>query len=126
MPKQEIKTDKAPKPVRPYSQGLRAGNLVFVAGQVPKDPVTGKTVGDSIQLQTEQVMRNVQAVLEAGGATLDHVVKVTVHLSDLTHGAGFDEVYSRFFSAPQPVRTTVGSKLGAGYMVEVDVIAYVD
>jgi 2-iminobutanoate/2-iminopropanoate deaminase len=126
MPKQEIKTDKAPKPVRPYSQGVKAGNLIFVAGQVPKDAVTGKIVGTTIQEQTEQVMRNVQAVLEAGGATLDDVVKVTVHLSDLTHGTGFDEVYGRFFSAPLPVRTTVGSHLGAGFMVEVDVIASVE
>jgi len=118
-----ILTGDAPRPVGAYSQGLVVGNLVFVAGQGPLDPVTGNPVGSTIEEQTEAVLRNVGAILAAAGATLDDVVKSTVHLADLSLFGRFDSTYARFFSDPKPVRTTVGSALD-GILVEIDVIAY--
>lgn len=125
--KQEICTAGAPKPVRPYSQGIMAtGTMVFVAGQVPKDPVTGQTVGTTIEEQTERVLENVKAVLEAGGASMADVVKVSAYLTDLSNAEGYDRVYAGYFPEPRPVRTTVGAQLGKGFLVEIDVIAVVD
>lgn len=124
MAKQEIRTDKAPQPVRPYSQGIKAGPFVFVSGQIPRDPITGETAGSTIEAQTHRTLQNVQAVLAAAGAGMEHVVKATVHLTDLSLAARFDAVYAEYFPEPRPVRTTVGSRLGADFLVEVDVIAY--
>lgn len=124
MPKQKIQTDKAAKPGGAYSQGLRAGPFIFVSGQGPGDPVTGKVVGTTIEEQTARVLENVKAILEAGGATMADVVKSTVHLSDLSHFPQFNKVYETYFPDPKPVRTTVGSQL-LGILVEIDVIAYV-
>jgi 2-iminobutanoate/2-iminopropanoate deaminase len=123
MPKQQVTTDKAPRPAGPYSQGLRVGDFVFVAGQGPANPATGK-MGDTIEEQTAQVLENIKAILEAGGATMADVVKSTVHLSDLSLFARFNTVYATYFPDPKPVRTTVGSQL-PNIMVEIDVIAYV-
>ncbi|MDO9514994.1 MAG: Rid family detoxifying hydrolase [Syntrophales bacterium] len=119
--KKEIRTDKAPQPIGPYSQGLVVGNMIFVAGQGPLNPETGKTP-PTIGEQTRQVMTNIKNILEAGGATMDNVVKSTVHLADLKDFQAFNEVYREFFTAPYPVRTTVGSSL-LGILVEIDVIA---
>ena len=124
MAKLEISTDRAPKPGGGYSQGLRVGNLVFVAGQVPRDPQTGEMAGDTIEVQTTRVLENVKAVLEAAGASMADVVKSTVHLSDVALFSRFDAVYSTYFPEPRPVRTTVGSQL-KGILVEIDVIAVV-
>lgn len=125
--KQQISTQGAPTPVRPYSQGIKAtGTMVFVAGQVPKDPVTGQTVGSTIEEQTERVLENVKAILEAGGAALSDVVKTSVFLTDVANAEAFDRVYARYFPEPRPVRTTVGAQLGKGFLVEVDVIAMVN
>jgi 2-iminobutanoate/2-iminopropanoate deaminase len=124
MAKLEISTDRAPKPGGGYSQGLRVGNLVFVAGQVPRDPQTGEMAGDTIEEQTTRVLENVKAVLEAAGASMADVVKSTVHLSDVGNFSRFDAVYSTYFPEPRPVRTTVGSQL-KGILVEIDVIAVV-
>jgi 2-iminobutanoate/2-iminopropanoate deaminase len=124
MPKQPITTEAAPRPGGAYSQALRAGDLIFVAGQVPRDPATGKMVGDTIEAQTERVLESIQAILEAGGATMADVVKATVHLSDMALFDGFNRVYSGYFPDPKPVRTTVGSQL-KGFLVEIDVVAYV-
>jgi 2-iminobutanoate/2-iminopropanoate deaminase len=124
MAKLEISTDRAPKPGGGYSQGLRVGNLVFVAGQVPRDPQTGEMAGDTIEEQTTRVLENVKAVLEAAGASMADVVKSTVHLSDVGNFSRFDAVYSTYFPEPRPVRTTVGSGL-KGILVEIDVIAVV-
>jgi 2-iminobutanoate/2-iminopropanoate deaminase len=124
MAKLEISTDRAPKPGGGYSQGLRVGNLVFVAGQVPRDPQTGELAGDTIEEQTTRVLENVKAVLEAAGASMADVVKSTVHLSDVGNFSRFDAVYSTYFPEPRPVRTTVGSQL-KGILVEIDVIAVV-
>jgi 2-iminobutanoate/2-iminopropanoate deaminase len=124
MPKQRVETDQAPRPGGAYSQGLRAGDFVFVSGQVPIDPATGDVVGDTIEGQTAQTLDNVKAILEAAGAGMDDVVRATVHLRDLSLFAGFNDVYARYFPDPKPTRTTVGSQVG-DVMVEIDVIAYV-
>lgn len=124
MAKQQILTDKAATPVGPYSQGLRVGDFVFVAGQGPLDPATGEVVGETIEEQTTRTLENIKAILEAAGASMADVVKSTVHLSDLSLFSRFNEVYASYFPDPKPVRTTVGSQL-PGIMVEIDVIAYV-
>lgn len=123
MPKQQIRTEQAAAPGGAYSQGLRAGDYVFVSGQGPTNPATGKIAGETIEEQTRQVLENIKAILEAGGATMADVVKSSVHLSDLGHFARFNSVYARYFPDPKPVRTTVGSQL-LGILVEIDVIAY--
>ena len=119
--KKEIRTDKAPQPIGPYSQGLIVGNMIFVAGQGPRNPETGKTP-ETIGEQTRQVMTNIKMILEAGGATMDNVVKSTVHLADLKDFQAFNEVYKEFFPEDQPARTTVGVQLPK-IKVEIDCVA---
>lgn len=119
--KKEIRTDKSPSPAGPYSQGLVVGNRVYVAGQGPIDASTG-AVPETIEEQTRQVMTNIKNILEAGGATMDQVVKTTVHLADLKDFNAFNGMYKEFFNPPFPVRTTVGSQL-KNILVEIDVIA---
>ena len=121
MAKKEVKTDKAPLPIGPYSQGLVVGNRIYVAGQGPKNPATGKTP-EGIEEQTRQVMTNLKNIVEAAGGTMDNVVKSTVHLASLDDFEAFNKVYNSFFNPPYPVRTTVGSAL-LGILVEVDVVA---
>lgn len=91
---EKVQTTNAPQPAGAYSQGLKVGNLVVVAGQGPADPVTGKPAGDTIEEQMVQVMRNIQAILETAGSGLEHVVKSTVHLSDLQNFARFDAAWN--------------------------------
>ncbi len=124
MPKTQISTSAGSPPGGPYSQGIRAGDFLFVAGQAPKDPATGAIVGDTIEAQTAQTLENLKAILEAGGASMADVVKVTAHLTDLSLFARYNSVYVQYFPDPKPVRTTVGSQL-LGFMVEIDAIAYV-
>ncbi|MFL5663569.1 MAG: RidA family protein [Ktedonobacteraceae bacterium] len=124
MPKQPITTQKGAPPGGAYSQGLRVGDFVFVSGQGPIDPTTGKVVGQSIEEQTARVLENIKAILEAAGAGMEDVVKSTVHLSDLSTFEAYNKVYASYFPDPKPTRTTVGSQL-AGMLVEIDVIAYV-
>ncbi len=122
MPKQLIQTDKAPLPGGAYSQALRAGDFIYVAGTVPRHPVTGETPA-TIEEQTALTLDNIKVILEAGGASLDQVVKATVHLSDLSLFPAFNKVYATYFNDPKPVRTTVGSQLN-NILVEIDVVAY--
>ncbi|HET9906484.1 MAG TPA: Rid family detoxifying hydrolase [Anaerolineales bacterium] len=124
MPKQQITTNTGASPMGAYSQGLRAGDFIFVSGQGPIDPDTGKIVGDTIEEQTARTLDNLKAILEAGGATMADVVKVTAHLTDLANFAAYNKVYATYFPDPKPVRTTVGSQL-LGMLVEIDAIAYV-
>jgi 2-iminobutanoate/2-iminopropanoate deaminase len=128
MGKHVIQTTKGAPPQGAYSQGWRAGDFVFVTGTGPVDPVTGKLVGDDIERQTEQTIDNIVSILEAEGATLGDVVKVTVHLSDLSLFSRYNAVYAKRFAKPYPVRTTVGSDLGhsPGMLIEIDCTAYME
>ncbi len=116
-----VRTDKAPAPKGPYSQGRRAGGLLFVAGQGPFD-AKGHLVGKTIVEQTRVTLENVKAIVEAAGASLADVVKVNVYLSDLGHFAAMNEVYAAFFAEPYPARTTVEVGL-LGFLVEIDAVA---
>src|SRR5208282_4625376 len=126
MASYEIQSKRAAPPRGAYSQGWRAGDFIFVTGTGPIDPATGKLVGDTIEQQTAQTIDNMLSILEADGASLANVVKVTAHLSDTSLFARYNAVYAQRFSKPYPVRTTVGSDLGhsAGMLVELDCIAY--
>ena len=123
--KKEIRTGKAPDPIGPYSQGIISGGRVYVSGQTPIDPETGK-IPDGIAAQTHQALKNIRAILEAGGASMDNVVKSTVHLTHMGHFKEFNEVYGQYFSHPYPVRTTVQSTLPGPFFVEIDVTAELD
>lgn len=124
MSKQQITTSSGASPVGAYSQGLRAGDFIFVSGQGPLDPETGQIVGTTIEEQTARVLENIQAILAAGGASMADVVKVSAHLSDLSLFERYNKVYATYFPDPKPTRTTVGSQL-PGILVEIDAIAYV-
>ncbi len=126
MAKYVIQTDRGAAPQGAYAQGWRAGDFIFVTGTGPVDAKTGKLSGESIEEQTELVISNMESVLAADHATLADVIKVTVHLSDTALFARYNAVYARRFSAPYPVRTTVGSDLRAlpGMLIEADCIAY--
>lgn len=128
MGKHVIQTTKGAPPQGAYSQGWRAGEFVFVTGTGPVDPVTGKLVGDDIERQTEQTIDNIVSILEAEGASLSDVVKVTVHLSTTSLFSRYNAVYAKRFAKPYPVRTTVGSDLGhsPGMLIEIDCIAYLE
>lgn len=123
MPKQQITTTKGAGPMGAYSQGLRAGDFVYVSGQGPVDPETQQIVGDTIEEQVALTLANVQAVLEAAGASMADVVRSTVHLADIGDFQRFNAVYAEHFPDPKPTRTTVQSVL-PGIMVEIDVVAY--
>jgi 2-iminobutanoate/2-iminopropanoate deaminase len=115
-----VRTDRAPAPKGPYSQGRVAGGLLFVAGQAPFD-AKGTMVGTTIAEQTRATLENVRAIVEAAGATLADVVKVNVYLTDLSNFAAMNEVYSSFFPQPYPARTTVEAGL-LGFLVEIDAV----
>lgn len=119
-----MRSGEVPTPVGAYSPGVRAGNLLFVSGQVPRDPRTGATVGDDIESQTRQVLENVRGVLEAGGASLSDVVSVIAYLANVDDWDAFNRVYKTVFTAPYPTRTAVGANL-RGILVEVSAIAVV-
>lgn len=119
----EIRTANAPAPGGSYSQGIDTGDFVYTAGQVPYDPKTGALVGDDVATQTRQVLENLRAILAEAGLDFSHVVKVTTHLQHVVRDfAAYDAVYREFFTAPYPVRTTVGSDL-INVLVEIDVVA---
>ena len=124
---QVIHTDKAPAAVGPYSQAIRLGNMIFSAGQVALDPAQGVLVGEDVQAQTEQVFKNLQAVLAAAGSDLTKVVKTTVFLTTMDHFNAMNEVYGRHFPNHPPARSTVAvCALPKAALVEIEVIAYVD
>lgn len=122
MVKSAVHTEDAPKPAGPYSQGVKANGFFYTAGLGPQDPTDGGSVPEGVQAQTWQALTNVKAVLATGDLTLDNCVKTTVHLADLADFPAFNPVYEQFFTAPFPVRTTVGSKL-SGILIEIDVVA---
>jgi 2-iminobutanoate/2-iminopropanoate deaminase len=122
--KQIIKTDNAPQAIGPYSQAVEANGFVFLSGQIPLDPETGEFVEGGIVEQTEQVLRNLRAVLEAAGSSLDLVVKTSVFLADMADFAAMNEVYGRYFTTKHPARATVqAARLPRDARVEIEVIA---
>ncbi|MBP5772305.1 MAG: RidA family protein [Bacteroidaceae bacterium] len=125
--KRVIRTTKAPAAIGPYSQAIQVGNLVYTSGQIPIDPATGVFVQGGIKEQTRQSLNNVKAILEeAGGLTMDNVVKTTVFLADMNDFADMNAVYAEFFSEPYPARSAVAVKtLPKGALVEIEVVASV-
>lgn len=122
-----VVTDGAPQAIGPYSQAIVADGMVFTAGQIALDPKTGKLVGTSTGEQTEQVLRNLAAILQAAGSSLVLVVKTTVYLADMADFAAMNEVYAKHFGAHRPARTTVqAAALPKAARVEIDAIARVD
>lgn len=122
-----VYTDKAPKPIGPYSQAIVWGNLVFLSGQIPINPETGNIVSGGIVEQTRQVLENIQNILIAAGSDLSKVVKITVFLKDLSLFNEFNEIYARYFKDHPPARTTVQvSNLPRGVLLEIDAIAVRD
>jgi 2-iminobutanoate/2-iminopropanoate deaminase len=123
MEKKIIATPNAPGAVGPYSQGARVGHLVYTAGQVALDPATGQLVGDDVAAQTEQVIKNLSAVLEVGGSSLANVVKTTVFLTTMADFAAMNEVYGRHFAQNPPARTTVAvAGLPLNALVEIEAV----
>lgn len=124
--KEIIATEKAPGAIGPYSQAVKAGNLVFVSGQIPIDPATGNFVSEDVAEQTEQVLKNLQAVLEAAGTSISSVVKTTVFLADMNDFGVMNEIYGRYFGENSPARATVqAARLPRDARVEIDCIAVI-
>lgn len=122
--KQPIFTEKAPKPIGPYNQAIKAGNFLFVSGQLAIDPNKGKIVVDTITLQTRQVMENIKAILQIADYALEDIVQTTVYLSALELFEEFNVEYAKFFERDYPSRATVGSELKSGALIEISAIAY--
>jgi 2-iminobutanoate/2-iminopropanoate deaminase len=122
--KEIVSTEKAPGAIGPYSQAIKANGLVFCSGQIPIDPATGEFVEGGVAEQTEQVFKNLIAVLEAGGTNLEGVVKTTVFLADMNDFGAMNEVYGRYFNANKPARATVqAARLPRDARVEIECIA---
>jgi len=124
----KILTDKAPAPIGPYSQAiLGEGKFLYTAGQIPIDPGTGTIVEGDIKVQTRQVLKNLEAVLLAGGSSLNHVVKTTVFLKDMNDFAAMNEVYGEFFHTAAPARSTVEvARLPRDVRIEIETVALVE
>ena len=124
MIRQVISAPDAPKAMGAYSPAIKAGNLLFVSGQIPLDPASGALIDGDITAQTEQVMRNLGALLRAAGVGFEHVVRTTVFLADMNDFAAMNEVYSRHVAAPPPARATVQvARLPRDVKIEIDAIA---
>ncbi|HEX2032594.1 MAG TPA: Rid family detoxifying hydrolase [Chloroflexota bacterium] len=124
--KQIVRTDTAPTPIGPYSQAVKAGNLIFVAGQGCMNPRTGQMERESIQSETRQVLENVKAILEAAGASLTDVVKTTCYLANIEDFQAFNAVYAQYFPTDPPARTTIqAGRLPGDIRVEIEVVAQV-
>lgn len=122
--RQAVEAKDAPKAVGPYSQAIKVGNFVFCAGQLPIDPATGQLVQGDIAAQTDRVLKNVSAVLAAAGTDLDHAIKTTVFLKNMSDFAAMNEAYARHFKGAPPARSTVGvAGLARDAQVEIEVVA---
>lgn len=122
--KQSIHTKEAPAAIGPYSQAIKANGLVFCSGQTPMDPASGRVVDGGVAAQTERVLNNLSAVLQAAGTGLDKVVKTSVFLKDMNDFAAMNEVYGRYFKGEPPARSTIqAARLPKDALVEIDVIA---
>lgn len=126
MTHQIITTNKAPKAIGTYSQAVRAGDTVYVSGQIPLDPATGELVGGDIEVQIGRVFENLTGIIEAAGAGFDQVVKLNVYLTDLKHFALVNQIMAQYFREPYPARAAVGvASLPRGAQVEMDCVLYV-
>lgn len=126
LTRRAVSSRSAPAAIGPYSQAIRAGNFLFVSGQIPIDPGTGNLVKGGIEPQTHQVFKNIGAILEAAGASFEHVVSASVFLSDMNDFAKMNEVYATYFSSPAPARATVQvARLPKDALVEIQVTAAV-
>lgn len=124
MPRHPIHSDSAPKAIGPYSQAVRAGDTLYLSGQIPLDPATGQVVAGDIAAQATRVFENLKAVLAAAGATFEDVVRVGIYMTDLGNFGAVNEVMQKYFREPYPARSTIGvAALPRGVAVEVDVIA---
>jgi len=122
--KKEINTPNAPAPIGPYSQGILAGNTLYMSGQIALHPETGELINSNIKEETHQVMRNIQAVITQAGLTMDHIVKCSIFISDMNHFSEINEVYGSYFTGIAPARETVEvSRLPKDVNVEISVIA---
>ncbi|MBO9385862.1 MAG: RidA family protein [Thermomicrobium sp.] len=127
MEREVIRTDGAPQPIGPYVQAVRVGQFVFTAGQIPLDPASGRMVEGGIEEQTERVLENLKAILEAAGSSLSRVVRTTCFLANLEDFVAFNRIYAKYFGDNPPPRTTVqAARLPAGALVEIDCIAIVE
>lgn len=123
--KVRVFTKTAPAPVGPYSQAIRAGDFLFVAGQVPVDPATGEFITGSITEQTQQIMENIKAIMTAAGGSLSDIVRTTIYLLNMHDFGEVNEAYGNYFDLDPPARTTIGvAELPKGMAIEIDVIAY--
>ena len=121
-----IHTDNAPAAIGPYSQAIQAGNIIYVSGQIPIDPVKGEFAGTDIQMQTRQSLTNIKNILAAAGANMSHVVKTTVLLADIADFTAMNEVYAEFFTEPYPARAAFqAAALPKGAKVEIEAIAVI-
>jgi 2-iminobutanoate/2-iminopropanoate deaminase len=121
-----VLTDRGPKPIGPYSQGIKVNGLLFVSGQVSIDPKTNEFVSGDIVQQTERTLENVKGIVEAAGSKLSHVIKTTVFLKNMTDFAAMNEVYARYFSSAPPARSTVEvARLPKDALIEMEIIATV-
>ena len=124
MSKEVIRSDRAPLPIGPYSQAIRAGGLLYLAGQIALDPATGQFLGGDIKTQTRRVLQNLSAVLEAAGSSMDRVVKTTVFLKEMNDFGPMNEEYGSFFKELPPARSTVQvARLPRDGLVEIEIIA---
>lgn len=121
---QAVRTDDAPAPIGPYSQAIQAGSELFCSGQIPIDPRTGEMIEGDASAQADRVLRNLGAVLQAGGSSYADVVKTTIFLTDMNDFGAVNEVYARYFDAAKPARSTIAvAALPKGARVEIDAIA---
>ena len=119
-----VQTDAAPAAIGPYSQAVRAGNLLFVSGQVALDPANGQIIEGDIAAQAHRILQNIGGILSAAGLTFDHIVRTTVFLADLNDFAAMNEVYDAYFRSPAPARSTVQvARLPRDARLEIDAIA---
>ncbi len=125
MTKKAVYSADAPAPIGPYSQAVRVGDWLFISGQIPVDPVNNEIAPGGIKAQTKQVLQNLQAILNAEGASLQNVVKTTIYLQDLDDFKAMNEVYAAYFTEPYPARATVEvAALPRGVLIEIEAIAY--
>jgi 2-iminobutanoate/2-iminopropanoate deaminase len=127
MSREVIRTEKAPRAIGPYEQAVTSNGFIYTSGQIALDPGTGKLIDGDVAAQTRRVLENLKAVLEAAGSSLDHAVKATVYLTDLSAFSSMNEVYSEYLGRAKPARSTVGvGSLPMGASIEIDLVAVAD